>query len=321
MKSLHKTDMMISALKGDERILISKADPGSKCGCVCIACHRSVVAKNKEPRKISKFFSHAVVNPECNYSHETDLHWAAKKIICEMSEIWVPEDVQRVNAENYVLKAEFLKIDYAKSEVVLGGDIKADVLIHSGEEKIGIEVYVTHPLDSVKLEKYKALNISVLEINLSGTERTIMEDDLRKILEGELHKKWEYHVLTDRHVKEPIVFVPVPVPPASTPAPLSVRKMSTDKPTDVLRKVVESSSRVEPVAVPRTIIGDYWSERKGVETRPIVYRNSRWVCEGCPKKHRLPYGRPYADFDYDCCKCEYFKGLVIPRCTSIYCNG
>ena len=71
--------------------------------------------------------------------------------------------------------------------------------MHIGGKILFVEIYVTHAIDSSKLEKLKRAGISTIEIDLSKKDRMVTETELRDILlKVSDEKTWKYNVVADR---------------------------------------------------------------------------------------------------------------------------
>lgn len=71
--------------------------------------------------------------------------------------------------------------------------------MHIGGKILFVEIYVTHAIDSSKLEKLKRAGISTIEIDLSKKDRMVTETELRDILlKVSDEKTWKYNVVADK---------------------------------------------------------------------------------------------------------------------------
>lgn len=73
-------------------------------------------------------------------------------------------------------------------------NIIPDIILESKGNKLFVEIFVTHDVDEIKLEKIKKLGISSLIVDLSELEYSISKDELREILINDVVKKrWIYN--------------------------------------------------------------------------------------------------------------------------------
>lgn len=66
-----------------------------------------------------------------------------------------------------------------------------------------VEIFVTHCIDDVKLEKLKKANISTIEIDLSKKNETITTEELTELLlSNSNEKKWKYNVIAQSYLQK-----------------------------------------------------------------------------------------------------------------------
>lgn len=197
-----KQQYMTWALKDEKMVHVDEVERGLKCGCICPACGEPLIAKQGE-KKTHHFAHQSTVN--CEYGYESSLHLLSKEILSETQIFRIPP-VEVHFRESHKLPVEVsdskdIKIDEVKLEHRIGGIIP-DVVLYSGEKEFLVEIYVTHRVDEEKLEKIRALDISVIEIDLSNQE-TISKEMLREILINGIEKKeWLFNRVEDRYYKE-----------------------------------------------------------------------------------------------------------------------
>jgi hypothetical protein len=154
------------------------------------ACGEELIAK-KGNRMIHHFAHKTTI--ECEFGYQTSLHLAAKKIISENPEITIPAlylDFPGVYKKELIDAERIVKV----TDVILEkkiDNIIPDILLITDKGKIIVEIFVTHEIDEEKLDKIKYLDIPTIEINLSGFDRNITEEDLKEILiNGNQNKVW-----------------------------------------------------------------------------------------------------------------------------------
>lgn len=185
----------------NELVHVDSVPNGNQCGCVCPYCKKPLWAKH-DGKIMQHHFAHA--NDEaCNVSHESVLHQMAKEIIAEQKMVMSPEyhlekfanlyEHPFENDEEYLwyedfedcetddernafdpywrlrfLSAQLLKFSkVAVEERDKENGIQADCIgtTDDGIQYL-IEIYVTHKVDDVKLEKIRNGNMNCLEITI-----------------------------------------------------------------------------------------------------------------------------------------------------------
>lgn len=194
---------LIYALKDNSIVSISEVENGLKCGCICPACGEQLVAKKGKKR--IHHFAHYSGNT-CSYGYESSLHLAAKDILSKARKMTVPPVYVHFPDSNkkdeLISKAREIEIDSVELEKQFGC-IVPDVIVHAGGKTFFIEVYVTHCIDEVKLEKLRESQISTIEIDLSKKNSTISVDELTKILiDDSDEKQWKYNRLSEVYLKK-----------------------------------------------------------------------------------------------------------------------
>ena len=184
--------MLIYALKDNQPVFIDDVENGKKCGCVCPACDKPLIAYNNGKKNAHSF--HHLPSSICQYGYETSLHWAAKEILSEAKTMTLPPVYMQLSADSDVLlrHAQEISIDRVELERKFASVIP-DVVVYVGEQKFFIEIFVTHAIDDVKLEKLKKYGISTIEIDLSAHD-SISKAELSDILLKDSEEKtWRYN--------------------------------------------------------------------------------------------------------------------------------
>lgn len=190
---------LVYAIKDGAGINIEDVESGLKCGCVCPACGEPLVAK--KGTKVMHHFAHHS-GSTCEYGYETSLHLMAKDILSQTKKITIPavyvEFPDSDRSPQLYRAAQEVTIDRVVLEQRYDNFIP-DVALHIGGKILFVEIYVTHAIDSSKLEKLKRAGISTIEINLSKKDRMVTETELRDILlKVSDEKTWKYNVVADR---------------------------------------------------------------------------------------------------------------------------
>ena len=191
------------ALKDGIITSISNVESGLKCGCVCPACDMPLVAKKGE-KMMHHFAHHAGHN--CEYGYESSLHLAAKDILSKAKKIVIPPVYVKFpdsyKKDELVCEEREINIDRVELEKRYN-DIIPDIVIYAGGRQFFVEIFVTHCIDDVKLEKLKKANISTIEIDLSKKNETITTEELTELLlSNSNEKKWKYNVIAQSYLQK-----------------------------------------------------------------------------------------------------------------------
>lgn len=178
---------------------ISQVESGLECGCFCPGCGDRLIAK--KGNVVRHHFAHQSNEP-CEYGVESALHLAAKEIIAAADEIMIPE-VRLQFPHSYrpdilIHESMKVKIDHVELEKRFD-NIIPDVVVYSGRKKFFIEIFVTHAIDDRKYQQIRTLDISTIEIDLSGCEDMPDKRELSGILlEDSPLKAWVYNAVEER---------------------------------------------------------------------------------------------------------------------------
>lgn len=175
-------------------VSIQDVPSGLECGCTCPACGSMLVAKKGAER--AHHFAH-YHREECEYGYETSLHLAAKNIIsCEKRLMLPPlylEFSGSYKDKELLAPSKEVFFDRVELEKTVS-NIIPDIICYCGTRKLAVEIYVTHKIDNPKLERIKRLDLSTIEIDLSGTNCNNVEETLSKIfLQDSPEKRWVYN--------------------------------------------------------------------------------------------------------------------------------
>ena len=162
---------------------------GLDCDCKCPACGCKLVARQGD--KLAWHFAHHN-SDECPYARETALHCLAKQILSEASEIWLPKIPLNPYAnfeENLFDEGFYMLQDRPVLETPLY-NIVPDVILIVNNEKIIVEVHVTHAVDNLKLEKIIDHSISAIEVDLHPDDINDIDTLRTKLLGKSTCKRW-----------------------------------------------------------------------------------------------------------------------------------
>lgn len=174
---------------------------GLACGCTCPVCGGKLVARKGDIKV--HHFAHAS-SENCEAAYETGLHKAAKEFLLEHRKISLPAvEIRFDQRESILLKpATTYDLDTVDLEKRFRSFVP-DVIATVGGKTLLIEIRVTHGVDEEKLEKIRAENVSVVEIDLSDADRIAPLDDLKRhLIEPSSRKVWLHNAFAqDRHDK------------------------------------------------------------------------------------------------------------------------
>ena len=176
---------------------ISEVERGKACGCLCPACGDKLVAK--KGRVQQHHFAH-LAGADCRSSVESALHFAAKEILDRSSKVSLP--AVKVNFPGGKAPIEIApEQDYKMSDVRLErklGSVVPDVTVQIRGRELAIEIYVTHKVDDEKVDRFRSLGLSAIEIDLSGFGRVFDVDDLERLILGPgSQKRWVYNSVVE----------------------------------------------------------------------------------------------------------------------------
>ena len=191
---------------------IAENERGISCDCVCPLCKTVLRAKLGYGKRQAHFAHSELVNCDDYAAQQTAIHLLAKDILANRKEIVLPSfEIDESNGEyddirlsyeaedgiraNYVYSKPIrIKFDKIVLEHKLG-NIIPDIIIETKNKKLIIEIAVSHFVDDIKKEKIKDLNISALEIDISGYANQAYNRNLleRLIIDSIENKKWIFN--------------------------------------------------------------------------------------------------------------------------------
>jgi hypothetical protein len=199
---MKNTDKIPYGLKDNKLVHVSKVVRGLNCGCICPACKSYLIAKKGTKKK--HHFAHYNTN-QCIHAYETTLHLLAKEILEKMKWITLPEVSFRLKNwkdDWYYREKKKYQINKVALEQYFD-NIIPDVVLDIQNNRLSVEIAVTHKIDEQKLKKIRKLNISTIEIDLNKYEGKDIFHDLEDILiKSTKYKTWIYNSKTDNIVSE-----------------------------------------------------------------------------------------------------------------------
>jgi len=185
------------ALRDGRLVHISEVVGGRSCNCTCPSCGESLIAR-KGQEKVHHFAHEA---SECTHGLQTAMHLAAKEILDEERRMWLPAlRIERTGDGPH--GPVIVKREIGRDQMVVLEDVvlerKLDQVIPDLSVRIKgkpllIEIAVTHFVDTEKLARIRAMGLPVLEVDLSGLDRSAAIDVIREaVIFGEQCKSWLY---------------------------------------------------------------------------------------------------------------------------------
>ncbi|MDW2322699.1 competence protein CoiA family protein [Vibrio sp. 1159] len=139
-------------------VSIDHVENGRRCNCTCIVCGTPLLAR--QGTRNHHHFSH-VTQCNCDWSGETELHLLAKEVFLTdkcLTFTWLS-----LNSMPYNIDVHFSDVH---QEVTLG-TLRPDIVGTTIDgERVLIEICVTHPCDSSKIQEYRRQGQNVIEILL-----------------------------------------------------------------------------------------------------------------------------------------------------------
>jgi hypothetical protein len=181
-------------------IHVSAATRGSACGCTCPArnCGRKLVARKPES-DIAHHFAHAPptpveraagIAPNCKHGNMTVLHAYAEQLLNNKKGLVLPPVGVTFGQHSKKLReAKNFDFDSATLET-MDGETIPDVILHKGDHRMHVEVYVTHRCSPEKRAKIVAADISAVEIDLSALSRDVTVQGLDEAILKSAPREW-----------------------------------------------------------------------------------------------------------------------------------
>jgi len=197
MDSPHKTGY---AYKNGLLVHVSEVPRGLDCGCVCVVCGNTLIARKGYQRR--HHFAHAT-ETDCLGAAESALHLVSKALIGELSFINLPaynftktREIKTgaiVSHQQQIAKGGKANITAVKIESQCNGFIP-DIILDCGPKKIIIEIAVTRKVDRNKMRHIRKHGLPAIEIQLDLSDAMLSRDELlRKLRDDTSSKKWIFH--------------------------------------------------------------------------------------------------------------------------------
>lgn len=182
---------------------ISEVPSGLKCGCICVACHKTLEARKGEVRR--HHFAHAS-NYECMYASEVAVYKAFADIIEKEGKIYLPDvtlkfdsyrkDELLQGARTFQVSATLFEcqpLAYPPTLVITAGGSHLRVLIDFNN------YYTPEDLEEF-IQEAKKDKYSILLYRMPGivTENYFTPENLRDVLRTHKDAEWLFSRLSDR---------------------------------------------------------------------------------------------------------------------------
>ena len=148
-------------------VFVSEVPRGLACQCRCVVCGEPLIARQGAVRE--HHFAHASGREPCAVSHESLLHRYAKQVIEEAGGLAAPMSevvVAQLGLDADSLPAGQLRLPSIEVERSVQ-DLRPDLLGHTeAGAAVAIDVAYASFCDLVKVERFAALRLPALEIDL-----------------------------------------------------------------------------------------------------------------------------------------------------------
>lgn len=281
-------------LKEGKLLHISEVEKGLACDCFCPQCDSRLIARKGKMKQ--HHFAH-YKSEDCNHAIESALHLMAKEVLQEVNSLTLPdldyEERKPWNTYLHLLQEKFV-FEYDKVTIEKNvGDFRPDLILHKGDEKLMVEIFVTHRIDEDKQKKIEQLKLNCIEIDLSAYYQDFLYDDparfktnLKELLQTGYHLiDWKYNALQSRY-KRCLDYI--------------------NRLQNIYSQVnAERRKHLHDVIERKT---NLYHDQIGVSVKWYYSREANKdvpVIEDCPKNMRFYRGKPYASYRADCKFCEH----------------
>jgi len=179
----------------------SEVVSGLECGCTCPSCGARLVARHSPSGSFASNFAHHA-GADCAHGFESAVHLAAKQLIADRCEVFLPVVRAHVSGvgvggktfsgHKLLSPAGLTSLSSVRKEEPRG-NIRPDLLVTLKSQEVLVEIAVTHFVDDVKLARIRSLGLPAVEIDVSGL-REMNFAALRNALFTEAQKsEWLWH--------------------------------------------------------------------------------------------------------------------------------
>lgn len=178
-----------------------EVERGKACDCTCPGCGAALIAKHAPAGKVSPHFAHAS-GQGCSTGLESALHLAAKQLIADRRELYLPKLEPRVvklgvngspvERRKLLRPGELASLSDIRLEESLG-TIRPDLIVSTQGFEVLVEIARTSFVTPEKLEKIKLLGKPTIEFDVSSLTHLGFKE-LGAILFGPSDfAKWAWH--------------------------------------------------------------------------------------------------------------------------------
>lgn len=183
-----------------------QVESGLRCGCTCPGCGAALVARHSPSGKVVSHFAHQP-GADCATGFETAVHLAAKQLIADRGQVFLPVVRARVSAvgpsgrtysgNTLLSPAGLAALSRVRVEAAVGS-IRPDLLVTNKSQDILVEIAVTHFVDDEKLARIEALELPALEIDLSELREVNFATLENALFTASQRSIWVWHPARER---------------------------------------------------------------------------------------------------------------------------
>lgn len=171
---------------------VSDVPRGLACGCSCPACGGTLIARKGDINV--DHFGHHAKGSGCGVNAETNAHSWAKEVLATELRILLPSVEGRVGRERLQTHNEGMFLfAHAELEKPMESIVPDVVLTTAGGQKLLIEVLVTHPCGSEKIQKLRDRGLATLEVDMSRWRKSTDRGDIERALIENAPRRWLYN--------------------------------------------------------------------------------------------------------------------------------
>lgn len=174
---------------------------GKACGCICPGCGAALIAKHAPAGRVSPHFAHAS-GEGCSTGLESALHLAAKQLIAERSELYLPPLEPKVVKEGFdgrlFERKALLRVGGVTplSAIRLEerlGSFRPDLIVAAPDIEVAVEIARTSFITPEKLEKIKAHGKATVEFDISQLPDFGFQDLEAVLFTPSTSASWAWH--------------------------------------------------------------------------------------------------------------------------------
>ncbi len=274
-------------LSNEQVVSIDDVESGLKCNCVCPSCKSQLIARKGEEKQ--HHFAH-YNSEDCGWKGESIIHKISKEIFLESKTLRLSQVLWSYKPELVIYGETSIPIDNVKLECRID-DIIPDVIIESKGKELLVEIKVSHGIGHEKFQKINRLNISTLEI------------DVRRIVANSFRDN--NYFLKSKDFKNALI--------NGIDNKYWIYNWEKER---IKQLMIEEKSKTLPIK----LLDTSW------KFEDLYY------IDNCPIEKRtwnsgFKEGEPYANYNEDCRKCNYFLGQceqnkpIHSKNGAIYCIG